>query len=365
MFGQKGTLKVTALALLAIALLAVPMAVGAADAVNGITSPKAGATVSGSVDVMGYANAADFWKWQLDLLPGGSADAAIFLAVGETPGDFSYTLDTTSYPNGEHALRLRVVTTDSNYQEFINKFTIANGAAKPAAAVTTATKPASVMVTQNALLGSFLADDQGRSLYLFTKDTPDTSNCYDQCEQAWPPLFTLGAAKAGEGVDAALLGTTTRKDGSVQVTYNSWPLYYFVKDQKPGDVTGQNVGGVWFVISPEGAKIEKSTAAPSVAAAPAVPNGFTNPKDGAKVSGEVELKGYASDPNFAKWQLDVLPGGAADAAIFLALGETPGAFSYKVDTTAFPNGEHALRLRVVRGDSNYDEYITKFVIANQ
>jgi hypothetical protein len=62
--------------------------------------------------------------------------------------------------------------------------------------------------------------------------------------------------------------------------------------------------------------------------------------------------------------LDVLPGGDANRAIFLALGQTPGEFSQKVDTTAFPNGEHALRLRVVRGDGNYDEYITKFVIAN-
>jgi hypothetical protein len=101
------------------------------------------------------------------------------------------------------------------------------------------------------------------------------------------------------------------------------------------------------------------------AAAPARANGFTNLKDGATVSGDVELKGYAADPSFAKWQLDVLPGGNADAAIFLGLGETPGEFSYKVDTTAFPNGEHALRLRVVRGDGNYDEFVTKFVIANE
>jgi hypothetical protein len=82
------------------------------------------------------------------------------------------------------------------------------------------------------------------------------------------------------------------------------------------------------------------------------------------VSSAVEVKGNATDPNFARWQLDVLPGGDANAPIFLAVGETPGAFSYVADTTAFPNGEHALRLRVVRTDGNYDEYITKFTIAN-
>jgi predicted lipoprotein with Yx(FWY)xxD motif len=335
---------------------------------NGFTNPKAGATVSGSVDVTGYADAPTFWKWQLDLLPEGSADNAIFLAVGETPGAFSYTLDTTPYPNGEHALRLRVVTTDANYTEIVEKFAIANGAAAPAATPVAAAGPASVMVTTNDTLGSFLADSKGMTLYLYTKDTPNTSNCYGACALAWPPLLTEGAATAGAGVDAALLGTTTRTDGSTQVTYNGWPLYYFAKDQKAGDVTGQNVGTVWFVVSPEGQKIETTAAAP--AAAPATPapagaNGITSPADGATVSGTVDVKGNANDPLFNKWQLDLLPEGAADNAIFVAVGETPGEFSYSLDTTAFPNGEHALRLRVVRSDSNYSEYITKVVIANQ
>ncbi len=82
------------------------------------------------------------------------------------------------------------------------------------------------------------------------------------------------------------------------------------------------------------------------------------------MSGSGVVQGYASDPDFAKWQLDVLPFGDSDAAIFLALGEKPGEFTATVDTTRFPNGEHALRLRVVRQDSNYDEYVTEFIIAN-
>jgi len=109
-------------------------------------------------------------------------------------------------------------------------------------------------------------DEKGMTLYLFTKDTPNTSNCYDKCATAWPPLLTTGKAVSGDGIDASKLGTTTRKDGSVQVTYNSWPLYYFAKDKAAGDVTGQDVGSVWFVVSPAGEKIESAAQAPEPAA---------------------------------------------------------------------------------------------------
>jgi len=120
----------------------------------------------------------------------------------------------------------------------------------PAAAGTT-----TVNLGTNDSLGSFLVDDKGMTLYLFTKDTPDTSNCYDKCATAWPPLLTTDAAAAGEGVDASMLGTTNRTDGTVQVTYNGWPLYYYEKDKAPGDVVGQDVGGVWYVVSAAGDKV--------------------------------------------------------------------------------------------------------------
>ena len=108
---------------------------------------------------------------------------------------------------------------------------------------------------QNDTLGSLLVDDQGMTLYLFTKDTPNTTVCYDKCATAWPPLLTTGDPVAGEGVDASLLGTTDRTDGTVQVTYNGWPLYYYEKDKAPGDVVGQDVGGVWYVVSAEGDQV--------------------------------------------------------------------------------------------------------------
>jgi predicted lipoprotein with Yx(FWY)xxD motif len=140
-----------------------------------------------------------------------------------------------------------------------------------------------VSVGQNDVLGSFLVDDKGMTLYLFTKDTPHTSNCYEKCATAWPPLLTTGDPVAGVGVDASMLGTTTRTDGTVQATYNSWPLYYYEKDKAPGDVVGQNVGDVWFVISPAGEKVEsvaQATEAPAASAAGATVSLGNNEKLG-------------------------------------------------------------------------------------
>jgi predicted lipoprotein with Yx(FWY)xxD motif len=90
------------------------------------------------------------------------------------------------------------------------------------------------------------------TLYLYTKDTPNTSACYGGCATAWPPLLTSGTPTAGAGVTASLLGVTKRTDGTTQVTYNGWPLYYWAKDKAPGDTTGENVQNVWFVVTPEG-----------------------------------------------------------------------------------------------------------------
>ena len=108
---------------------------------------------------------------------------------------------------------------------------------------------ATVAVHDDASLGPILTDAQGMTLYLYTKDDVDTSNCYDQCAAAWPPLLT-DADPSGPDAVAAGLGVSARSDGGQQVTYNGMPLYYWSKDSKPGDTTGQNVGGVWFIVNP-------------------------------------------------------------------------------------------------------------------
>jgi len=103
--------------------------------------------------------------------------------------------------------------------------------------------------------GSYLVDAEGMSLYAFLRDTDGESACYDQCAAAWPPLLTDEAPVALDGVDADLLGTTERTDGTTQVTYAGWPLYFFVQDQAAGDVAGQGVNDVWFLVSPAGEAI--------------------------------------------------------------------------------------------------------------
>ena len=107
-------------------------------------------------------------------------------------------------------------------------------------------------------LGTILVDSQGRSLYLFEKDTGPKSTCSGACASAWPPFRTSGKPKAGSGVTASLLGTTTRSDGNDEVTYNGHPLYYYAGDQKAGDTNGQDLnqfGAPWYVVSPAGNKI--------------------------------------------------------------------------------------------------------------
>jgi predicted lipoprotein with Yx(FWY)xxD motif len=108
--------------------------------------------------------------------------------------------------------------------------------------------------------GRILVDSKGITLYDFVPDKGTTSVCYGACAALWPPLITKGKPVAGPGVRSKLLGTTKRKDGKLEVTYNGHPLYYFVTDRKPGQITGQGVnqfGGPWWVISPAGKEIHR------------------------------------------------------------------------------------------------------------
>ena len=100
-------------------------------------------------------------------------------------------------------------------------------------------------------LGSILVDADGMTLYLLESDTGGTSTCTADCAATWPPLIAE-APTAGQGIDEALLGTTTRDDGEVQVTYDGHPLYGFASDEAPGDTEGQGVGDLWFVVDASG-----------------------------------------------------------------------------------------------------------------
>ncbi|PKB72472.1 MAG: hypothetical protein BZY87_00005, partial [SAR202 cluster bacterium Io17-Chloro-G6] len=114
---------------------------------------------------------------------------------------------------------------------------------------------APVNAALNSDLGTILVDRAGRSLYLFTRDELGVSNCAGGCALTWPPLITVGDPVPGDGVDDGRIGTTVRSDGSNQVTYNGWPLYYYASDEKPGDAMGQGLGSVWFVITADGGPV--------------------------------------------------------------------------------------------------------------
>lgn len=105
-------------------------------------------------------------------------------------------------------------------------------------------------------LGDVLVDADGLTLYMYDNDTQGSdSTCYDQCASAWPPLLTEGDPVPGDGLDAAMLGTAERTDGTTQVTYGGWPLYYWAQDTTAGDVNGQGVNGVWWVLGADGQPI--------------------------------------------------------------------------------------------------------------
>jgi predicted lipoprotein with Yx(FWY)xxD motif len=135
----------------------------------------------------------------------------------------------------------------------------AGGYGAPSATPSTATETAATVDLRTVSLGQILVDAQGRTLYLFEADKGGKSNCDGPCATAWPPLLSTGAPQAAMGASASLIGTTTRGDGTTQVTYAGHPLYYFVGDKAPGDTTGQDIdqfGAKWYVLAKDGKKID-------------------------------------------------------------------------------------------------------------
>ena len=104
--------------------------------------------------------------------------------------------------------------------------------------------------------GQIVVADNGLSVYYFTKDTKDsgTSACTGDCLVAWPPVTTTSDTPAVEGVTGTV-GTIPTADGQKQVTINGMPIYYYEKDKAAGDITGQGVGGVWYLVAPSGEMI--------------------------------------------------------------------------------------------------------------
>ncbi|MFD7867451.1 hypothetical protein [Streptomyces sp. NPDC057682] len=137
---------------------------------------------------------------------------------------------------------------------------------------TPAPSSGATVTTASGPLGTILVDGQGRTLYLWEADTSARSTCTGDCAKAWPPLTVSGKPTAGAGVDAALLGTTKRADGSTQITFHRHPLYRFGGDTGAGETNGQGstaFGAAWYVLDASGNRV--TTPAPS--ASSSVPGG--------------------------------------------------------------------------------------------
>ncbi|HEX5419052.1 MAG TPA: hypothetical protein VFY39_03565 [Gammaproteobacteria bacterium] len=113
-------------------------------------------------------------------------------------------------------------------------------------------------VQQSKEYGSYVADADGRALYMYTKDKqakggqPAESKCGLFCSRAWPPYAVESKPELGAGLDASLMGVIGDRGGKMQVTYGGWPLYYYAKDKSPASVTGQGEDREWYLVSPDG-----------------------------------------------------------------------------------------------------------------
>jgi predicted lipoprotein with Yx(FWY)xxD motif len=115
-------------------------------------------------------------------------------------------------------------------------------------------QPGTRIVASGSEFGQMLFDSTGQAIYLFDVETTSKPRCYDACAEAWPPVLTTGKPVAGQGVDNSLLATTERSDGTVQVTYNGHPLYFYAHEGKR-EVKCHDVflnGGNWYVVQPGG-----------------------------------------------------------------------------------------------------------------
>ena len=152
------------------------------------------------------------------------------------------------------------------------------------ATTATAAAPQTVKAARISGLGTVLTTSGGLTLYHYTDERRGKIDCKGACATLWPPLLVKAGTKptAGAGLAASKLGTIKRPDGGTQVTYNGLGLYRYAPDKKAGDVKGQGLFKVWYVIAPTGKIVKRAAAAPATPppASPPPPTETAPPGDG-------------------------------------------------------------------------------------
>ncbi len=367
----------TILLTLLIVALALPVAAGAQEEF-GLLSPADGATISGTVDVTANFPGSPYVRWDLFILPGGSDSGKIWVATGSDAGEATLSLDTTKYPDGDHAFSLRLVKPDSNYDEQIVNFTIANAGAP--AATTPAAGPDIVETAISA--GSFetlVAAVQAAGL-VETLQGSGPFTVFAPTDEAFAklPAGTVeGLLEDPEALANILLYHVVPgkvmaaqvTDGLTAETAQGSTVTFTVADGavkiNDATITATDIeasNGVIHVI--DSVILPPADAPAAVAPAPAPATGLISPTDGATISGTVDVTANFPGSPYVRWDLFILPGGDDSGKIWVASGEDAGEATLSLDTTKFPNGEHAFSLRLVKADSNYDEQIVNFTIDN-
>lgn len=133
-----------------------------------------------------------------------------------------------------------------------------------ASATSTSTSSTQTLTTSITELGEIIVGEDGRTVYVFTKDQKDSgvSACVDTCLENWPPVIADGEPTFSKDITATI-GTIDIPNGQKQVTVDGLPVYYWYEDKNPGEVKGQGVGNVWYAVEPDGTMISGKASSPT------------------------------------------------------------------------------------------------------
>ena len=186
-----------------------------------------------------------------------SALAALLAACGSTTPTVTSTTTSSVASTTASSTSSAAPTSSSSSAPSSTSGSSSSGTTTGAAEISTATGDLST----GEKGAKFLVGAEGKTLYMFTTDSPGKTSCAGQCLAAWPPLYATTLPTVADGIDASKLKLVDVADGKKQVQYGDWLLYYYAKDTKAGDTVGQDVGKKWYVVGTDGEPIGRPAAA--------------------------------------------------------------------------------------------------------